>query len=81
MKNSKEIDIAQKLIRCKSIAPKDGGTLRIVEKECKAMGLKCTKLRFSEKGLRLGKKIFFYFYIPPSPSRGWMEKSESQLIK
>ena len=50
MKNSKEIDIAQKLIRCKSIAPKDGGTLRIVEKECKAMGFKCTKLRFSEKG-------------------------------
>ena len=33
MKNSKEIDIAQKLIRCKSIAPKDGGTLRIVEKD------------------------------------------------
>ena len=50
MKNSKEIDIAQKLIRCKSIAPKDGGTLRIVEKECKAMGFKCTNLRFSEKG-------------------------------
>jgi len=50
MKNSKEIDIAQKLIRCKSIAPKDGGALRIVEKECKAMGFKCTKLKFSEKG-------------------------------
>jgi succinyl-diaminopimelate desuccinylase len=50
MTNSKEIDIAQKLIRCKSIAPKDGGALKIVEKECKAMGFKCTKLRFSEKG-------------------------------
>ena len=50
MKNSKEIDIAQKLIRCKSIAPKDGGALKIVEKKCKSMGFKCTKLRFAEKG-------------------------------
>ena len=50
MKNSKEIDIAQKLIRCKSIAPKDGGALKIIEKKCKSMGFKCTKLRFAEKG-------------------------------
>ena len=50
MKNFKEIGIAQRLIRCKSIAPKDDGALKIVEKECKSMGFKCTKLRFSEKG-------------------------------
>ena len=48
--NNSEIYIAQKLIRCKSIAPKDAGTLRIVESECKSIGFKCTKLRFSEKG-------------------------------
>ena len=50
MKNLKEIDIAKKLIRCRSIAPKDDGALGIVEKECKSMGFKCTKLKFSEKG-------------------------------
>ena len=50
MKNFEEIGIAQRLIRCKSIAPKDDGALKIVEKECKSMGFKCTKLRFSEKG-------------------------------
>ena len=49
MKNSNEIEIAQKLIRCKSIAPNADPALKIVEKECKAMGFKCTKLRFSEK--------------------------------
>ena len=50
MKNSNEIDIAQKLIRCKSIAPNANNALSVVEKECKAIGFKCTKQKFSEKG-------------------------------
>ncbi len=50
MKNSNEIDIAQKLIRCKSTYPNDDGALKIVEEECKVLGFKCTKLRFSQKG-------------------------------
>ena len=50
MKNSNEIEIAQKLIRCRSIAPNAGSALKIVEKECKKIGFKSTKLRFSEKG-------------------------------
>ena len=50
MKNSNEIEIAQKLIQCKSIAPNADSALKIVEKECKAIGFKCKKLRFSEKG-------------------------------
>jgi len=50
MKNSNEIDIAQRLIRCKSTYPNDEGALKIVEKECKAIGFKCTKLRFAQKG-------------------------------
>ena len=50
MRNSNEIDIAQKLIRCKSIAPNADSALKVVEKECKALGFKCKKLRFSEKG-------------------------------
>jgi succinyl-diaminopimelate desuccinylase len=50
MKNSNEIDIAQKLIRCKSIAPNADSALKIVEKECKSIGFKCIKLKFSEKG-------------------------------
>ena len=50
MNNSNEINIAQKLIRCKSIAPKSDSALKIVEKECKSIGFKCKKLRFSEKG-------------------------------
>ena len=50
MKNSNEIDIAQKLIRCKSVAPNADSALNIVEKECKSIGFKCTKLKFSEKG-------------------------------
>ena len=50
MKNSKEIDIAQKLIRCKSVAPNIDSALKVVETECKSIGFKSTKLRFSEKG-------------------------------
>ena len=50
MKNSNEIEIAQKLIRCKSIAPNSDTALNIVEKECKSIGFKCTKLKFFEKG-------------------------------
>ena len=50
MKNSKEIDVAQKLIRCKSVAPNADSALKVVEKECKSIGFKSTKLRFSEKG-------------------------------
>ena len=33
MKNSNEIEIAQRLIRCKSIAPNADNALKIVEKE------------------------------------------------
>ncbi len=50
MKNSKEINIAQKLIRCKSIAPNADNALKILEKECKSIGFKSTKLKFFEKG-------------------------------
>ena len=50
MKNFKEIDIAQKLIRCKSVAPNADSALKVVEKESKLIGFKCTKLKFSEKG-------------------------------
>ena len=50
MKNSKEIDVAQKLIRCKSVAPNIDSALKVVETECKSIGFKSTKLRFSEKG-------------------------------
>ena len=50
MKNFKEIDIAQKLIRCKSVAPNVDSALKVVEKESKLIGFKCTKLKFSEKG-------------------------------
>ena len=58
MKNSKEIDIAQKLIRCKSIAPNSDSALKIVEKECKSIGFKCTKLKFSEKGFDTISNIY-----------------------
>ena len=50
MKNSNEIEIAQKLIRCKSIAPNSRSALKIVENECRSIGFKCTKLKFFEKG-------------------------------
>ena len=35
MKHSKEISIAQRLIRCKSVAPQSDSAIRIVEKELK----------------------------------------------
>ena len=38
MTNSNEIEIAQRLIRCKSIAPNANNALKIVEKECKKIG-------------------------------------------
>ena len=50
MKNFKEIDIAQKLIRCRSVAPNADSALKVVEKESKLIGFKCTNLKFSEKG-------------------------------
>ena len=58
MKNSNEIEIAQKLIRCKSIAPNADSALKIVEKECKSIGFKCTKLKFSEKGFDTISNIY-----------------------
>jgi len=94
MTNSKEIDIAQKLIRCKSIAPKDGGALKIVEKECKAMGFKCTKLRFSEKGFDTinnlyaeignGKPHFSFaghVDVVPANKKDWMLDPFAGIIK
>jgi len=58
MKKLKEIDIAQRLIKCKSVAPADNGALAIIQKECQLMGFKCFKLRFSEKGFPTINNLF-----------------------
>jgi succinyl-diaminopimelate desuccinylase len=44
------IDHAQTLIRCRSVTPNDGGALRYLEGELAAVGFKCERLPFSERG-------------------------------
>jgi succinyl-diaminopimelate desuccinylase len=42
--------LAQKLIRCPSVTPADGGAIAVVETELKKLGFACHRLRFEEKG-------------------------------
>ena len=94
MKNSKEIDVAQKLIRCKSVAPNIDSALKVVETECKSIGFKSTKLRFSEKGfdtinnlyaeIGYGKPHFSFaghVDVVPANKKDWAVDPFAGLIK
>lgn len=44
------VELSQKLIRCQSVTPEDGGALDLVEKSLTSIGFTCHRLPFSEKG-------------------------------
>ena len=44
------ISLAQDLIRCPSVTPKDAGALDVLEKALTALGFRCQRLRFEEEG-------------------------------
>jgi succinyl-diaminopimelate desuccinylase len=44
------ISLAQDLIRCPSVTPKDAGALEVLERALTALGFRCQRLRFEEEG-------------------------------
>jgi succinyl-diaminopimelate desuccinylase len=44
------VKLAQEMIRCPSVTPKDEGALGVVERELKALGFTCHRLKFEEAG-------------------------------
>lgn len=64
------IALTQELVRCQSVTPKNAGALDVLQKELEALGFKCTRLPFSERGTadvdnlyaRLGTKSPHFCY-------------------
>ncbi len=64
------IVLTQELVRCQSVTPKNAGALDVLQKELEALGFKCTRLPFSERGTadvdnlyaRLGTKSPHFCY-------------------
>ena len=44
------LDLAQKLIRCRSVTPADAGAIGVLEAELKKLGFTCHRLHFEEDG-------------------------------
>src|SRR5579872_4903548 len=44
------VALAQKLIRCPSVTPKDEGAIACLEDQLKVLGFTCHRLRFEETG-------------------------------
>ncbi len=44
------VSLAQELIRCPSVTPKDAGALDVLERVLKPLGFDCSRLRFAENG-------------------------------
>ena len=44
------ISLAQDLIRCPSVTPKDAGALEVLERALTPLGFRCQRLRFEEEG-------------------------------
>ena len=47
------VDLAQRLIRCPSVTPAEGGALDLLEAELSAIGFACTRLPFGEGNARI----------------------------
>ena len=47
------VDLAQRLIRCPSVTPAEGGAIDLLEAELSAIGFACTRLPFGEGGSRI----------------------------
>ena len=50
---SHAVDLAQRLIRCPSVTPHEGGALDLLEAELTALGFVCTRLPFGEGDERI----------------------------
>ena len=50
---SHAVDLAQRLIRCPSVTPHEGGALDLLEAELTALGFACTRLPFGEGDERI----------------------------
>ncbi len=59
------VQLAQKLIRCPSVTPKQAGALDLLEKELKQMDFQCTRLSFGE-GIERIENLYAEFGNGPS---------------
>ena len=59
------VQLAQKLIRCPSVTPKQAGALDLLEKELKQMDFQCTRLSFGE-GIERIENLYAEFGDGPS---------------
>ncbi len=53
---SHAVELAQRLIRCPSVTPHEGGALDLLESELTALGFACTRLPFGEGAERIDLK-------------------------
>ncbi len=79
------LDLAQRLIRCPSVTPRDEGALDILQEALETLGFQCTRLPFSEDGAedvdnlyaRLGTAEPHFCYgghtdvVPVGDREGW----------
>ena len=47
------VNLAQRLIRCPSVTPAEGGALDLLQAECEALGFHCTRLPFGDGDARI----------------------------
>ncbi len=52
-RTSQAVLLAQRLVQCPSVTPREGGALDLLEAELTAMGCACTRLPFGEAGERV----------------------------
>ena len=86
------IALAQKLIRCPSVTPVDGGALDVLEAALQSLGFSCHRLRFEESGTagvenlyaRLGTASPHFCFAGHSdvvpPGEGWAQNPFSATI-
>lgn len=79
------VELAQALIRCRSVTPEDGGALDLLQGELEKLGFACRRLKFSEAGTpdvdnlyaRIGDdppNLCFAGHtdvVPTGPARAW----------
>ncbi len=51
--DSYAVDLAQRLVRCPSVTPQEGGALDLLQKELEGLGFDCTRLPFGEGAARI----------------------------
>jgi len=59
------VDLAQRLIRCPSVTPAEGGAINLLEAELSAIGFACTRLPFGEGNDRIDNLFARYGSAAP----------------